>query len=230
LEKKGKVIWTYNDGYAGTPYIDAPGAGPRTQAWAGFVTGARVWYFWQACYWADWQQKRSIKDALRKAEDPSTLLADLWSDPMSFDQTRKPGYPARNSLRLNGDGVMVYSGKAVGIDGPIASFRLKNYRQGGTDFEYLYLLEKMGKKDAALAEASKMLGEPVAHKSVTDTGGGTPKFTNYDLDGAKWDAARIRLGKMLNDIGDAALRAKIVPYNQYPNPAGSPDYYGGARY
>jgi len=46
----------------------------------------------------------------------------------------------------------------VGIQGAIATVRLKNCRQGAVDFEYLYLLEKMGKKDVALAEAVKLLG------------------------------------------------------------------------
>jgi hypothetical protein len=231
LEKKGKVVWTYNDGYAGAPYIDAPGAASRTQAWAGFVTGSRCWYFWQACYWADWQCKGN-KNSLRKSDEPAQYLNDFWNDPLSFNEhlKRNGNYPIQNSLRLNGDGVLFYPGKDVGVDGPIASFRLKNIRQGGTDFEYLYLLEKMGKKDAALAEANKLLGAPTAFLNVTDAKTATPKFTGYDLDGSKWDAARIRLGKLLNEIGDKALREKIVPYNQYPNPAGSPDYYGGQRY
>lgn len=229
LEKKGKVVWTYNDGYGGAPYIDAPGPASRTQAWTGFVTGARCWYFWQTCYWGDWQNNVRKSD-IRGSDEPGKYLADFWNEPMSFDQTRKKGYPARNSLRLNGDGVLFYPGKDVGVDGPIGSFRLKNIRQGGTDFEYLYLLEKMGKKDAALAEANKLLGAPTAYLNVTDGKTATPKFVNYEFDGAKWDAARIRLGKMLNDIGDKALREKIKPYNQYPNPSGSPDYYGGARY
>ena len=231
LEKKGKTVWTYNQGYAGAPYIDAPGAASRTQAWAGFVTGSRAWYFWQTCYWADWQNKKS-KWAIKGADDPTKLLADFWNEPLSFDETRKKGYPARNALRLNGDGILFYPGREVGIEGPIGTFRLKNIRQGGTDFEYLYLLEKMGKKDAALAEANKLLGALTAYRTATDTETkeATPKFVNYDLDGAKWDAARIRLGKRLNDIGDKALREKINPYNQYPNPTGSPDFYGGARY
>ena len=43
---------------------------------------------------------------------------------------------------------------------------------------------------------------------------------NYDLDGDKWDRARLRLGEALSKIGDKALREKIAPYNQYPNPVG----------
>ena len=235
IEQKGKTVWTYNEGYAGAPYVDAPGPALRTQAWAGFVTGSRCWYFWQACYWADWQCKGSSnKGALRRASDPTQLLGNLWENPLTFDETQKKGghYPERNALRLNGDGVLFYPGRDVGIEGPISGFRLKNLRQGATDFEYLYLLEKMDRKDVALAEAAKTVGAPAPYRAVEDQGNGPAggKFVNYDLNGANWDAARIRMGKILHGIGDAALRAKINPYNQYPNPAGSPDYYDGARY
>ena len=235
LEKQGKVVWTYNEGYAGGPYIDAPGPAMRSQAWAGFVSGARCWYFWQACYWADWQCKGSVrKTTLKGAADPSQLLGDLWGNALTFDETQKKGghYPEKNALRLNGDGVLFYPGHGIGIEGPIAGFRLKNLRQGATDFEYLYLLEKMGKKDVALAEAAKIVGVPASSPAGEDQGSGPAggKFVNYDFNGANWDAARIRMGRILHGIGDAALRAKINPYNQYPNPVGSPDYYGGARY
>jgi hypothetical protein len=50
----------------------------------------------------------------------------------------------RNALRLNGDGLLIYPGAEAGVNGPILDFRCKAIRQGGQDFEYLYLLEKMG--------------------------------------------------------------------------------------
>ena len=124
------------------------------------------------------------------------------------------------------------SGQAVDLLTLSEKLRQAGDLEAAGGLEYLYLLEKMGKKDAALAEANKLLGALTAYRTATDTETkeATPKFVNYDLDGAKWDAARIRLGKLLNDIGDKALREKINPYNQYPNPTGSPDFYGGARY
>jgi hypothetical protein len=143
-------------------------------------------------------------------KDPPRYLHDVWNDPMNFDEAKKPGYPAKYALRLCGDGLLFYPGQDVGLEGPIACFRLKNLRQGTQDFEYLYLLEKMGKKDAALAEAQKVI--------------------KCGMDWAPWDEARIRLGKILDGIGDAALKKAINPYNQYPNPVGCPDWYNGQRY
>ena len=235
IEKKGKVVWTYNAGHAGGPYVDAPGVALRTHAWAGFVTGSRTWFFWRATYWVDKQcaLSREMKRKIYSMADPSSCLTDVWNDPLTFDETKKNGgrYPDRDAIRLNGDGVLLHPGKAVGVDGPIATLRLKNCRQGATDFEYLYLLEKLGKKDVAVAEATKLLGATSAGASSSDgQQSGAVRFNNYDVDGSAWDAARIRLGKVLDGIGETAIRAKVTPWNEYPNPVGSPDYFGGKRY
>lgn len=234
IEKKGKIVWTYNAGHAGAPNTDAPGPASRTHAWAGFITGARVWFYWDGGYVVDKQFKyRSERRAIYAAQDPSKYLTDTWTTAMTFDETlRNNGrYPARDALRMNGEGILFYPGRDAGIDGPLACFRLKNIRQGSTDFEYLYLLEKAGKADAAIEEARKLLGTGAAGaKSSDGQQSGAKRFNQYEMDGAKWDAARIRLGKLLHEIGDKALREKINPYNQYPNPVGHPTLYDGKRY
>ena len=55
-------------------------------------------------------------------------------------------------------------------------------------------------------------------------------FTESRPDGEKWELARIRLGTLLNAVGDDKLRKILSPYNQYPNPAGYPTVYDGKRY
>ncbi len=230
IEGKGNVCWTYNGGLAGTPVTDAPAVATRTHAWAGFLSGARAWYYWDACYYIDKQFKwKAQRRAIYGSETPTQYLSDYWNNAMTFDETTKNNgkYPPQNAMRMNGEGILLYPGKDVGVEGPVANLRLKNLRQGSQDFEYLYLLEKMGKKEIATAEATKLVGETISSKSF---GGEAGHYDNYDFDGAKWDAARIRLGKALDAIGDKALHEKITPYNQYPNPTGVKEMYDGKRY
>jgi len=233
IETRQNAVWTYNRGHAGAPYVDAPGPAMRTHAWAGFLTGARAWYFWGATYVVDLQNKwRKNRDDVRK--NPVAYRTDLWNDPLTFDEAKRlkedgSPYPVDWALRLNGDGVLIYPGTEVGIDGPLPGFRLKNLRQGAQDFEYLYLLEKMGKREEAEAIAKALMGTLRMAAESSDGQAGTAVF-GYELDGAKWDEARIRLGKILHAIGEQAIRAAIQPYNQYPNPVGHPSMYGGARY
>lgn len=68
------------------------------------------------------------------------------------DPWQDPGF----RVRWNGEGALFYPGNAVGIDGPIASIRLKSLRDGMEDYEYFTLLEKLGgaaSVDAIVREA-----------------------------------------------------------------------------
>ena len=60
---------------------------------------------------------------------------DPWDD---------PGF----RVRWNGEGALFYPGDRAGIEGPVASIRLKNLRDGMEDYEYFVLLEQRGGRDA----------------------------------------------------------------------------------
>lgn len=60
-----------------------------------------------------------------------TTVIDPWLNP-AFAHPR----------HYNGGGFLFYPGAACGIDGPVASIRLKNIRDGMEDYEYFALLEK----------------------------------------------------------------------------------------
>ena len=64
----------------------------------------------------------------RQVEDP-------WADPWTY------GRPARV---YNGEGTLVYPGRAVGCDGVAPSLRLKALRDSIEDYEYLAILERLG--------------------------------------------------------------------------------------
>ena len=51
-------------------------------------------------------------------------------------------------MRFNGEGALFYPGDDAGIEGPIATIRLKNLRDGMEDYEYFTLLEQRRGKEA----------------------------------------------------------------------------------
>jgi hypothetical protein len=65
-----------------------------------------------------------------------------WNSP-----TRNPWDDPGFRVNFNGEGALFYPGEDAGIDGPIASVRLKNLRDGMEDYEYLALLEKAKGKE-----------------------------------------------------------------------------------
>jgi hypothetical protein len=66
-----------------------------------------------------------------------TTVIDPWFNP-AFAHPR----------HYNGDGYLFYPGVPCGIDGPVASMRVKNLRDGMEDYEYLALLERLAGKGA----------------------------------------------------------------------------------
>ncbi len=66
-----------------------------------------------------------------------------WSSPKR-DPWDDPGF----RIHFNGDGFLFYPGQDAGIEGPIASIRLKNLRDGMEDYEYFAILQERGGEDA----------------------------------------------------------------------------------
>jgi len=75
---------------------------------------------------------------------------NLWPDkpPLKTDDTFLTAWTAENSLKMPGDGQLLYPGES----GPLPSIRLANVRDGVEDYEWLMMLAQ--KKGRAAAEAA----------------------------------------------------------------------------
>lgn len=168
--------WTYNGGepYAGSQVIDTSGVGPRSWAWIARRYGIECWLYWEVCYFhdiyngCDWN--------------------DVWSDPISFDSRRATWetWPDWG----NGDGTWFYPGLPRGIAGPISSIRMKSWRRGAQDYEYMWLLDQQGKGDLANAIDTRII--PYAY------GDAEGRETSWSKDAAVWEEARREMGRELS--------------------------------
>jgi cysteinyl-tRNA synthetase len=170
----GEHAWTYNGGepYAGSQVIDTPGVAPRTWAWIAQEYGVECWLLWDVCYFHDIYNGESGND--------------VWSDSITYDQrhsgTTWPDWG-------NGDGTLFYPGTPRGIAGPVASQRMKSWRRGAQDYEYMWLLRQQGQ--GALVDG--ILREVVPY-AFGDAEGRT---TGWSDDPAVWEEARYRMGEAL---------------------------------
>ena len=181
---RGDAVWAVNGGYAAGPYVDSPGFGGRSIVLMNWKMKLGGWQFWDCCYWVDKQSLRKKGFSYAKANaHPEQWLTDLWNDPMTFDETRKPGYPERDAIRINGDGVLFYPGYEAGIAGPIASYQMKSLRRGAQDYEYLWLLRQKGKEKEAAA--------------ILDTVCPAPGKWNENPE--SWDMARLEWARLLSN-------------------------------
>jgi hypothetical protein len=157
----GETIWTYTALCQGdkTPWwhIDYPLLNYRVPAWLAWRYRIRGLLYWGGMsYW-------------RQVEDP-------WTDPWTY------GRPARV---YNGEGTLVYPGRAAGYDGIAPSLRLKALRDSIEDYEYLAILERL-----RLADQAEKVLLPLAGS-----------WFQWETDPTAYQKARARLAEMIVAAG-----------------------------
>ncbi len=70
-----------------------------------------------------------------------------WSTVYWGSPDRNPWDDPGFRIRWNGEAALFYPGEDAGIEGPVASIRLKCLRDGMQDYEYFVLLEQLGGKE-----------------------------------------------------------------------------------
>jgi hypothetical protein len=150
----GEQSWMYGAwGTEGEPgnLLDRPIHEIRVPAWIGFQYGITGLLQWNTANWGS--------------------VSDPWTNPATY---------VLDGQVYNGDGVFFYPGKNIGYDGPIASLRLKAFRDAVDDYDYLTL---MTAQDPNAATAiSQMVGTA---------------FTNWAQDATAVTRARGEIGQRL---------------------------------
>lgn len=161
-QQAGETIWTYTALCQGEPtpwwHIDYPLLHYRVPAWTAWhyrIRGLLYWggmSFWQA------------------VDDP-------WTDGATY-----PRPDQRSGGRVyNGEGTLVYPGRAVGYEGIAPSLRLKTLRDAIEDYDYLALLEERGQSAKAA---------PIVQRLVQS-------WFQWEKDPAAYEAARAALAELL---------------------------------
>jgi len=125
---KGKKVWIYN-GFipkTGAYVTDLEAISPRVNGLIQAYYGIERWFYWETTFWYDWNNGG-------------------WGDFDPFFESET--YHNQWNEYANGDGVLVYPGKqvnnftehSIGMNGIIASIRLKNIRRGIQDAGYYEL-------------------------------------------------------------------------------------------
>ena len=99
---------------------------------------------------------------------------------------------------MNGDGLLIYPGRDFifpaedrGIDGPLPSIRLKNWRRGIQDVEYLVLARQAG--EGTLAD---QVIDTLVPRALDDNGLSGGESVPWEEDGEIWLQQRRRLADL----------------------------------
>jgi len=187
-------IYSYNGQRpgAGSCATEDDGVALREQPWGQYKKKIDRWFWWEATYYDDNQQ------GLGKV--------DLYSSADTFGAaTSDPIYGTNGGA--NGNGVLMYPGtdtlfpsSSYGLAGPIASLRLKHWRRGLEDVDYLTLAAAIDPSAvSALVDkvVPSVLWEQQCHDPVNDCSYtyAPPSWSN---DPDVWEAARAQLAHIID--------------------------------
>ncbi|CBE67316.1 MAG: DUF4091 domain-containing protein [Candidatus Methylomirabilis oxygeniifera] len=153
----GEQSWMYGAwGDNGTPgdLLDRPIYEIRVPAWIGFQYGITGLLKWNTVYWDQ--------------------VTDPWTNPATY---------TLSGDIFNGDGAFFYPGTKVGYEGPIASLRLKTFRDAVDDYDYLTQLA---------------VTDPASAQAIAQRVGTT--FTDWTKDSTPIAQARLELGRRLGEL------------------------------
>jgi len=195
-----KRLYMYNGHrpVSGSFAIEDDGIALRELAWGQYKIQANRWFYWDSTYYINFQcngydDPRAITNLFQRAqvygcydEDNESLGESGWN-------------------YFNGDGVLFYPGSDVhypeenyGLLGPFASLRLKHWRRGIQDVDYLTLAAQIDPaRTAEIVQA--MVPKILWEVGVEDPDDPTWVLTDisWPTDPDVWEAARAKLADII---------------------------------
>ncbi len=161
---EGETIWTYTALCQREPtpwwHIDFPLLNYRVGAWIAWRYRIRGLLYWGGLsFW-------------NHVDDP-------WRQPETYDRRNEKG----KGPLWNGEGSIVYPGRACGYEGIAPSLRLKALRDAIEDYEYFSILERAGR-----AKEAEAVIRPLAES-----------WFDWETDPAAYEKARARLAEMIEE-------------------------------
>jgi 5-hydroxyisourate hydrolase-like protein (transthyretin family) len=195
LRAEGKQVWMYNGirPASGSFAPEDDGVALRELAWGQYKHDVDRWFYWQSTYYDDFQGGRGEIDLFNVAQTFGGATSP------------HPRFGQRGWNATNGDGVLFYPGsdaiftdESYGVDGPLASLRLKLWRRGIQDVEYLELARAID-SDRVDAIVQRMV--PRVLWEVDAQTAADPTYTllppSWSTDPADWEAARAELVEII---------------------------------
>ena len=175
---QGKRVWIYNGvrPHTGSFATDDVAVSPRVNPLIQRKYEIPRWFYWESTYYNDFQGGRGN--------------INVFLDPINFTNSWGD--------EMNGDGLLIYPGRDFmfpaedrHIDGPLPSIRLKNWRRGIQDVEYLVLARQAG--EGTLADD---VLDTLVPSALDENGLSGGESVPWEEDGEVWLQQRRRLADL----------------------------------
>jgi hypothetical protein len=191
--RKRYFMYNGNRPATGSTGTEDDGVALRERAWAQYKLKVNRWFFWETTYYNDFQGGTGEINVFQSAHTFGSIGA--------LDSVK--GETGWNYS--NGDGVLFYPGTdmvfpsdSYGVDGPFASLRLKHWRRGLQDVDYLTLAAALDPV-AVHTLVNAMVPKAGWEYGVSNTSDPTYILTDisWSTDPNDWEAARGRLADII---------------------------------
>jgi hypothetical protein len=212
-EKSGTKFFMYNGQRpaSGTFATEDDGVALRELAWGQFKLDVDRWFYWESTYYHNYQAEMGQTNVFQSAQTYG-----------SFDRNDNVlGKTGWNYF--NGDGVLIYPGtdrqfseESYGVMGPFASLRLKYWRRGIQDVDYLSLAAKVDPiRTAEIVEEMipVILWEVGCEMYQGECDGWIKSDINWPTDPDVWEAARAELADIIEkgSMPGTELKPELEP-------------------
>jgi len=196
-----KRFYLYNSNRpaTGSFAIEDEGIALRQLPWAQYKLGIDRWFYWEASYYNNFQCYGGDPQAQTNVFQQAQTYGCLDDFDESLGET---GWNY-----LNGDGVLLYPGTdtlfpedSYGVMGPFASLRLKMWRRGIQDVDYLSLAAAIDPERTAQI-VNAMIPSVLWELGVTELEDPTYLYADisWPTDPDLWEAARKELGEIIEN-------------------------------
>jgi len=196
LRAQGKRVWMYGTKrpVTGSFAIEDDGVAMRELAWGQYKKKIDRWFYWESTYYKNFQCATGGEtDVFNQAQ---TFGCNERLDPVN-------GRTGWNYS--NGDGVLFYPGtdtvfpkSSLGVEGPFASLRLKHWRRGIQDVDYLTLAAAKHPKEVQQI-VDRLVPRVLWEVGVDDEK--DPTYVHADIswsvDPQVWEKARAELALLI---------------------------------
>ncbi len=195
LAKPDKRVWFYNGQRpsVGSFSIEDDGVALRVTAWAQHKKKIQRWFYWESTYYNNFQADAGNTNVFESAH--TFGIDDHFDDVMG-----RTGWNY-----CNGDGVLMYPGTdkvfpevSYDVLGPFASLRLKHWRRGIQDGDYLALAEAKS-PDQVAAIVNAQIPKVLWEYGVSDPNDPTWILTDisWSTDPDTWESSRRALADII---------------------------------
>ncbi len=195
LNNSSKKFYLYNGNRpaCGTFATEDDGVALRVLAWGQYKKQVDRWFFWNGTYYNNYQGDMGQTNVFTSAH----TFGERSSTSNVFGQT---GWNY-----TNGDGVLFYPGTdkvftsvSYNVNFPFASLRLKHWRRGIQDIDYLTMAAKIDSQ-AVRTLVNTMLPKVFWEYGVDDPSDPTYVLTDisWSIDPDDWEAARKQLADII---------------------------------